>query len=99
MSAHLLGRTSPGCEAPLERTPELMGRIDSEVARRLYELELFAEPSVLDAARAVRETLMTFRDVVSADVDYMGDLYRSALGPYQEARRQFLGAARQELLA
>jgi hypothetical protein len=98
LAAHLIGRTAVGCDAPLDRSPEVLARVDSEVARRLYELEIFAGAEVLAAARSVRSRLVEFRIEVQQDVPYMSDAYRRALRAYQDARKELLSAARTEML-
>lgn len=97
-AAHNIGRTSVGCPHPLERNTSVTVKVDSEVAMRLYELELFAGSSVLSSARLVREALYSFRNLVERDVSYMSDEYKESLGTYQAARTSLIKAAREEFL-
>ncbi|WP_457189272.1 hypothetical protein [Nocardioides sp. P5_E3] len=76
----------------------VLSRVDSEVSRDLYELELFAGEVALEAARVVRAKLAEFREVVMRGTRYMSDEYRQALGEYQTARAALLSAARAEIL-
>jgi hypothetical protein len=98
LAAHLIGRTAPGCPQPLDDSPEILARVDSEVARRLYEIELFAEEQPLLAARAVRIALLEFRRVVETRAVYMEQSYREALAVYQKARSEYLAAVRAAVL-
>lgn len=98
-AAHNIGRTSVGCPHPLNRDPSVTVKVDSEVARRLYELELFAGSEVLVRARDVRSALYGFREAVERDVEYMSEGYQKALGEYQQARTSLIKAVREEFLA
>ena len=73
-------------------------KVDSEVAMRLYELELFAGSSVLSCAREVRNALYGFRNAVENDARYMSDEYKESLGAYQRARASLIEAVRDEFL-
>lgn len=97
-AAHNIGRTSVGCTHPLKRDHSVTVKVDSEVAMRLYELELFAGSAVLSHARDVRFALYRFRDLVESDVAYMSDEYKESLGEYQQARTSLIKAVREEFL-
>jgi hypothetical protein len=99
LAAHLAGRSAPGVPVPIGNAAEALARVDSDVARDLYELELFADDDVLAAAREVRNTLTVFRDSVMDGAEYMGERYREKLGSYQGARTMYLRVARQALTA
>lgn len=101
ITAHLLGRAAVDSEAPLttDDARDVYARVDSEVSRDLYELEVFADERVLAAAQAVRNTLVEFRLSVRQGAVYMSDEYRQALSKYQQARRAFLDHAREAVLA
>ena len=98
-AAHMTGRAASGCPTPLTTDREqALASVDREVARDLYEMELFADESTLEAARLLRRELTAFREVVLAGAEYMADDYHAALGAYQVARTSFLAKARTELV-
>ena len=98
-TAHIIGRTTPGCPQPLGNAVEAQAAVDRDVARDLYELELFASTETLTAARQLRKSLMEFREAVISNVRYMDPTYQAALGRYQQSRSVFLVTARSELLS
>jgi len=98
-TAHIIGRTTPGCPQPLGNAAEAQAAVDRDVTRDLYELELFASTATLAAARELRQSLMEFREAVISNVVYMDDAYRAALEPFRQARSVFLATARGELLS
>lgn len=101
-TAHRMGRCAPGCPQPLtdhaERI-ESFARVDSVVAKTLYELELFAEAEALEAAREMRAALSEFRNVIEAGAVYWEDEYLGTFELYRNARGAFIEAARTEILA
>lgn len=98
-AAHLLGRAAAGSTVPLvDDKVGALARVDSDVARDLYELEIFAGEDVLDAAREVRARLIQFREVIMDGALYYDETYLASLRKYQAARSAFLTAARAELV-
>ncbi|MEP7369635.1 MAG: hypothetical protein ABI662_08270 [Dermatophilaceae bacterium] len=99
LTAHIIGRATPGCPHPLSDPAEAHAAVDRDVARDLFELELFASTATLAAARQLRQSLTEFRETVISNVMYMDDAYRAALGRYQQSRTAFLATARGELMS
>ena len=101
-AAHLLGRAANGSDVPLgsdQNRADVLARVDSQVVKRLLDMEILAEDQTLRAARAVSEALRGLRKVVESDAVYFGEEYMAALDVYRGARKMFLAEARREVLA
>lgn len=96
-AAHKLGRMAVGCPEPLERDPAAYWLIDSDVTRRLRNLQIVGGEDVVGSAAAMRAALFEFRKAVEAGVEYDGDDYRTAYRPVVLARDAFIEASRAEL--
>lgn len=109
MAAHLIGRASvvPGSVAEMERgaipltdakdRDAAFARVDDSVARRVFTLEIVGNVAAVGEASNVRWALAELRDQVrSGKAPYNTTNYKSALRPYQEARKRFIDLVRAE---
>ena len=73
---------------------------DKDVVPRLLELEILASEATLKNAREMREGLRDMRDkIVTANVVYRSDEYKTIYKRYQDARAAFLVSARDDIVA
>lgn len=111
LAVHLIGRASvvPGSKAertasgavPLtseEQRDDAFTRVDSGVARRLFELEIIGNKEVMRPARAMRILLTILRNEVRAGrADYWTGPYLKWFRLYQDARGAFEAATRADI--
>ena len=96
-AAHLLGRATPGCPHPIDADVSYW-KLDSDVTRRLRVVEILGSDDVIDAARAVRQSLGQFREATRRPgVTYESPAYLESHAVFARHREALIVAARADL--